>query len=121
MKKVRLHTSFWAWKSWGRGNDGRPWETPTGAWLFAGCSDGAEECLGWAQVAMLAFLISPCRIGYIAGLRTKRGMSWVSQQGALCGAGGNLVFVSGMLAQGQISTFISMTHNVLLIKHLCPS
>ena len=51
----------------------------------------------------------------------KRGMSWVSQQGALCGAGGNLVFVSGMLAQGQISTFISMTHNVLLIKHLCPS
>lgn len=55
------------------------------------------------------FLGSPSRTGYIAGLRTKKEMNWVSQQGALCGAGENLVFVSAVLAQGPISTGILMT------------
>lgn len=46
-----------------------------------GAHIGAEEDPGWAQVATLAFLVSPSRISHIAGVTTKRGMSWVSPRG----------------------------------------
>lgn len=62
-------------KSWGlrRGEQGP----------LLGAHIGAEE----APVATLAFLVSPSRISHIAGLRTRKGMSWVSLgwgQGAGC-------------------------------------
>lgn len=108
MKKVRLHISFCTWKSWWVMIEG-PGDPSSEHGPLLGAQIEAEESPGWAQVATMAFLVFSSRIGHIAGLRTKGGMSWVSQQGAVCGAGENLVLVSVMLAQGQISAIMSMT------------